>query len=241
MTPTRDEDTRVAKSLIRDAAASEVHSAPARNWGAFRKYGDCLEKHGGKSYQNMQTAKLWTIQAKEVKSSLAKVEQNLLLIYTLQEAKPKNQSKHLLGFLCLFFLNSAESRIKNKTRRVRGSQSSQGEGMCPASCTAQCARHSRAASPGRCISPSTPCPHQVPAEPATSSSSKAREGEMRQGQGKPKVLLPHEALAPPALACGQFVRTRCIPRAAPPARAASCQRASAVREDPLTASLEWRK
>lgn len=116
-------------------------SSLAKKWGAFRKYKDFLEKYGRKSYQKMQTANLLTTQAKEVKSSFAEAEQNLLLIYTLQEAKPKKHSEHLQVFLCwvlFFFFNSAESHIKNKTRRA-----GEEEGMHPASCFAHCARCSR--------------------------------------------------------------------------------------------------
>lgn len=81
-----------AKNPLRDAAASAARSSPADNGGTRRKQGDLLEEHRRSSYQ---TATLWTIQVKEVKSSLAEAEQNLLLICTLREAKSKKHSEHL--------------------------------------------------------------------------------------------------------------------------------------------------
>lgn len=80
-----------------------MRPSPARNWGVFRKYKDLLEKDRRKSFQKMQTAHLSTIPAKEVKSSFAEAEQNLLLIYTLREAKPQEHSKHLQLFFVSFF------------------------------------------------------------------------------------------------------------------------------------------
>lgn len=50
------------------------------------------------------TAAPGTIQTEGVKSSFAEAEQNLLLIYTLQEAKPKKPSEHLQGFLWWFVI-----------------------------------------------------------------------------------------------------------------------------------------
>lgn len=101
----------------------------------------------------MQTATLLTIQAKEVKSSFAEVEQDLLLIYTLQEAKPKKHSKHLQGFFVAFFFNSTESHIKNKTKKepelARGR-----------ACTQPRALHS--------VPVASPHQHPVPSVPAES-------------------------------------------------------------------------
>lgn len=103
-----------AKNLLSDAAASAARSSPAENWGTSRKYRDLLEKHRRKSYQ---TNTLWTIRVEEVKSSFAEAEQNLLLICTLQEAKHKN-AVNTYRFGVFFLVNSAESHIKNKTRRI---------------------------------------------------------------------------------------------------------------------------
>lgn len=108
-------------------------------------------------------------QTEGVKSSFAEAEQNFLLIYTLQEAKPKKPSEHLGLFVVVF--NSAESHIKNKSRGVRGRQSWQGQAQSAAGLSHLCGS-------------------------IAGSSTKTCEGEESKEEAK-GAAVPHKALAPP--------------------------------------------